>query len=160
MGPRQETTVCRRENHSRNFRRADFEPRLRAGLAASNRVWDFSRFPNHGVGCEPTCGIEPRLNQPRAEPFRRTAGTAAGLVQIQKLKCGRKLTPPPALLLYLRCIQRGTSAPSLFPNAVAKKQSTCSFSTRPNCRSTDMPMSRPDNSLTGRNSLMISSTRA
>ena len=48
MGSRQETTVCRRENHSRDFRRADFGLRLRAGLATLNRVWDFSLFPNHG----------------------------------------------------------------------------------------------------------------
>ena len=121
---------------------------------------DFSRAPFQGVGYEPTCGIEPQMNQPCAGRLRRTAGTAAGLIQIQKLKCGRKLLPTAALWLYLRCIQRCTSAPSLFVNAVVRNWSTCSFSTRPNCRSTDTPMSRPANSLTGRNSLMTSSARA
>ena len=38
-----------------------------------------------------------------------------------KLKRGRKLSLPPALLTYRRCIQRGTSAPSLFAKAVARK---------------------------------------
>jgi len=45
LSPEQKTTVRQRENCAEaNSRKAAFGLRLRAGLAAPNRVWDFSRL--------------------------------------------------------------------------------------------------------------------
>ena len=92
------------------------------------------------------------------EPSRLRSSRLCGCFLVWKAR--RKHLLPPTLLFHLRRIQRGTSARSLFPNAVARNKSACSFSMRPNCRSTGTPMRRPANSFTGRNSLMYCSTCA
>ncbi len=121
---------------------------------------DFSRAPFQGVGYEPTCGIEPQMNQPMRRTVPADCRNGCWPDSNSEIELRTEAFASARLLPYLRCIQRGTSAPSLFVKAVVKNWSTCSFSTRPNCRSTATPISRPANSLTGRNSLMTSSARA
>lgn len=84
------------ESPEGNSRKATFRLRLRAGLAASNCFGGISPVSLPGVGYEPTCGFEPRLNQLKCRTIPANCQSRCLLIQILKLVRKPGFAPEPS----------------------------------------------------------------